>query len=76
MYKPDLTLSDRTCSGCGNQLYEDPHQNYVEAVMAAQEVYDDEEMDDFLDDIGDSIMEDDLCGKCCFNKWYYSRALQ
>ena len=76
MYKPDFTLSDRTCRGCGKPLYEDPHQNYVEAVMEAQEVYDEDELDGFLDDIGDSIMNDEYCGKCCFNNWYYSRALR
>lgn len=76
MYKADLSLSNKCCRGCGEPLYNDPHENFVSAVMAAQEVYDEEELDAFLDDIGDSIMEDDLCGRCCFEKWYSTRALQ
>lgn len=75
MYKPNLTLSGKLCKGCGEPLYEDPHQNYVTAVMAAQEVFDEDEVENFLDFPGDSIMEDDYCGKCCFNDWYWTKRI-
>ena len=71
MYKPNLKLMNKNCRACGEPLFEDPEQNFTTAVMAAMEVFDEEEVEDFLDFPGESIMKDGLCGKCCFNEWYW-----
>ena len=67
MYKADSSVSDTHCKYCGELLYNDPHQNYLQALVEARKYCDDEEYEYFMDLSEASIMEFDTCGKCCFN---------
>ena len=75
MYKADSSVSDKCCKYCGELLYNDPHQNYLEALVEARIYCDDEEYEDFMDFPGERVMEDNACGKCCFNNWFPSHKL-
>lgn len=69
MFRVDGSVSDRRCAICGEPLYNDPHQEYLSAYMAAEEYFgadNDEELDGFIDYPGEGVLRDGLCGRCSF----------